>query len=351
MLIDGTNRGGLDSIEPSPRQAIKCRCRGAAGTALAGLLLVASARAQTVDTHKTDQTEEMERTEPQFPAARPAMDSGPETPDSRPATPPGAIASELRRYVADGRSILLAPIDWDAHSWAKAAAVVGSVALLSTQDGRIDRAVARNDSSTARSVSRAVTPFGSYAAVGISVASLGGGLIFKDANLRDTGRDAIEAELFAAGIVTPILKATLGRSRPSQGADGDELRPFGGSQSFPSGHATEAFAVASVFAARSEGWVVPTIAYTLASAVGLARMHDREHFASDVVAGAVIGTVIGQSVVRKHPAEGRTAWMLVPFATPHGAGIGLSLAPAPPRRPPEVLVPAVVLATRSGLSQ
>lgn len=343
MLIDGTKRRGLDSIEPSSKQAIKCRCRRAVSAALGAVfLLAASAAAQTDQPEPASQSETL---------ARPATASGPRTTDSSPITAGGALASELRRYVADGRSILLAPIDWESGSWAKAAAVVGSIALLSTQDDRIDRTVSRHDSPAAASVSRAVTPFGSYAAVGISFAALGGGLLARDANLRDTGRDAIEAELFAAGIVTPILKATLGRTRPSQGADGDELRPLGGGQSFPSGHTTEAFAVASVFAARSKGWVVPTIAYTLASAVGLARMHDRAHYASDVVAGAVIGTAVGQSVVRKHPAEGRTAWMLAPIATRRGAGIGLSLAPARPRRPPEVLVPAVVMTAGSRLSE
>jgi len=281
-------------------------------------------------------------------------DSGPDVSGEQPGPAPvrksGPIASELRRYLADGRTILLAPIDWDAKSWAKAGAIVGSIALLSTQDERIDRAISRNDSSGKDSVASAVTPFGSYAALGISFASLGGGLLFHDAELRDTGRDALEAELFAAGIVTPLLKTAFGRKRPSQGADADELRPVGGDQSFPSGHATMAFAAASVFAARSKGWVVPTIAYTLASAVGWARMHDRAHYASDVVAGAVIGTAIGQSVVRSHAGEKEGSargitWTIVPVAAGghSGFGLGVTLAGPPPRRPEEPLPAAPVL--------
>jgi membrane-associated phospholipid phosphatase len=45
-------------------------------------------------------------------------------------------------------------------------------------------------------------------------------------------------------------------------------------QSFPSGHATNAFAVASVAAGHADGWVVPAVAYSLASGVAVSRMND-----------------------------------------------------------------------------
>ncbi len=240
------------------------------------------------------------------------------------ATLPSVLGAEARRYLADGTSILRAPLRWDGTSWAQAAGTLGSLALLSTQDNRIDIAVQRHRSRTTNSISRAVTPLGSYAGVGVSVASLGAGLLFHDAPLRDTGRDAIEAEILAAGIVTPVLKTVFGRERPIQGSDADEFRPLSGRQSFPSGHSTEAFAVASVIAARSEGWVVPVAAYTLASGVAFARMNDRAHFASDVFAGAVIGTAIGRSIVHRHnPEEGNAgSWSLVPLASRRG-GVGV----------------------------
>jgi hypothetical protein len=239
---------------------------------------------------------------------------------------PSALQSEARRYVADGEAFLTAPLHWNGESWTQAAVAVGSVLLLTTEDSRIDSALQRRRSSRTDSISRAVTPLGSYAGIGISVASLGAGLVFRDANLRDTGRDAIEAEIFAAGIVTPLLKKTVGRLRPSQGSDADEYRPLSSGQSFPSGHTTEAFAVASVIAARSDGWVVPTVAYTLASAVGFARMNDRAHFASDVVAGAVIGTAIGHAVVHRHAeSKGKASWGLVPVAARGGAGLAVRI--------------------------
>jgi len=240
---------------------------------------------------------------------------------------PSVLKSESQRYVTDGASILLGPLHWDRSSWTQAAIAVASVVLLSQEDSRIDSAFQRNRSAQTDSFSSAVRPFGTYGAVGLSVASLGAGLVFKNAEWRETGRDAIEAELFAAGIVTPALKVIVGRYRPSQGSDADEFQPLSGKQSFPSGEATEAFAVASVFAARSRGWVVPVVAYTLASGVALARMNANAHFASDVVAGAFIGTAIGHSIVHRHlpDDEKSVSWNLVPIASRQGVGIGIRL--------------------------
>jgi len=104
-----------------------------------------------------------------------------------------------------------------------------------------------------------VKPFGGWAAIGVSVVALGGGVVSHNKRLLDTGRDAVEAEILAAGIATPALKYSVGRVRPSDGANADEFRPFSGNASFPSGETTEAFAVAAVLSARANGWVVPVL--------------------------------------------------------------------------------------------
>ena len=109
----------------------------------------------------------------------------------------------------------VAPIHWDRGSWTQAALAVASIALLSQEDSRIDTAFQRNRSAKTDSFSSVVRPFGSYAGIGVSVVSLGGGLLFKNAEWRDTGRDAVEAGLFAAGIVTPVLKQVVASLRPA----------------------------------------------------------------------------------------------------------------------------------------
>lgn len=149
-------------------------------------------------------------------------------------------------------------------------------------------------------VADAIAPFGAQYAVGISAALLAGGLVFRDPQVRDTGRDAIEASVISAVLVNAVLKPVVGRERPYDSGGETVFHPFSSNASFPSGHTTEAFAVASVVAMRSEGWVVPTVAYTVASLVGVSRVSQSAHFASDVFAGAVLGTAIGRFVVSRH---------------------------------------------------
>ena len=213
------------------------------------------------------------------------------------------LVAELKRYLRDGGAIATAPARFDRGDWLETTVIAGSLVFVGTRDDHIDAWVQNHRSKQTDEFARAVTPFGGWAAVGVSVITLGGGLVSRDKRLLETGRDAVEAEILAAGITTPVLKYAVGRVRPYDGADGDESRPFSGNSSIPSGHATEAFAVASVLSARANGWVVPVISYTLASCVGYARVHDRAHWASDVLAGALVGTLIGRTIVRRHQRE------------------------------------------------
>jgi hypothetical protein len=129
-------------------------------------------------------------------------DSDGSVPTGRPLSLGSVLKSEGQRYVTDSESVLLAPLHWDGSSWTQAAIAVASVGLLSQEDSRIDTAFQRNRSAQTNSFSSAVRPFGTYGAIGFSVVSLGAGLVFKNAEWRETGRDAIEAEILAAGIVT-----------------------------------------------------------------------------------------------------------------------------------------------------
>ena len=120
--------------------------------------------------------------------------------------------------------------------------------------------------------------------------------------MMDAGLDALESSVFAAGVVTPVVKRLVGRARPIHNLGKYSFHPFNSSyQSFPSGHATNAFAIYSAIASRYEdNAYVPAIAYTIATSVAIARVHDRVHFASDVIAGGLIGHAIAKSIVANH---------------------------------------------------
>lgn len=213
-----------------------------------------------------------------------------------------AVGHELLRWGNDARCMARAPLQWDRAQWTRAGLGLGAVGLAATSDEPIADFMQRNRSDFSDDFSRVVTPFGGRRALVISAAMLAGGLVTHHPALRDTGRDAVEASVLASMIVTPLLKRAVGRSRPFVGAGAYDFHPFTENQSFPSGHSTNAFAVASVVAGHAKGWVVPTVAYTLATGVAFSRMNDDVHFASDVIAGGLIGTAIGRGVVARHRA-------------------------------------------------
>jgi membrane-associated phospholipid phosphatase len=86
------------------------------------------------------------------------------------------------------------------------------------------------------------------------------------------------------------LKEAIGRWRPAESQDNAmRFEPFSGHTSFPSGHATLAFAAASAIDCETSSEWVPRIAYPAATLLAWSRVHDRRHWTSDVVAGAAIG--------------------------------------------------------------
>ncbi len=105
---------------------------------------------------------------------------------------------------------------------------------------------------------------------------------------RRAGRAGIST-LTAAG-VTIGLKTIFGRARPrDEPEDPFQFDPFSGNGSFPSGHTTIAFAAAVAIDRETTSSWVPWVVYPAATMVGLSRVQDLEHWASDVVAGAAVG--------------------------------------------------------------
>lgn len=138
------------------------------------------------------------------------------------------------------------------------------------------------------------------------------GRVWHDDSRRLIGVRSIEA-IIAGGVVTGALKSLTGRARPYQSPDDARDfrlgRGFGSRseyQSFPSGHATAAFAFASAVDAEwarlrpgRPAWV-PAALYAAAALTGAARVYRDRHWASDVVMGSAIGFVAGRAVVRWH---------------------------------------------------
>jgi len=123
--------------------------------------------------------------------------------------------------------------------------------------------------------------------------------------------------LIVAEAYTGILKYSVQRPRP----DGSD------NLSFPSGHTSAAFSLATV-AEHHYGWKVGVPAFALASCIGLTRIESNKHNLSDVLAGATLGIIVGRTVGRldgDRPAK-KSTLSITPATDAHGQGVGVGVA-------------------------
>lgn len=173
------------------------------------------------------------------------------------------------------------------------------IALMSL-DANIQKLVQAYRTTTTNQISKIVKPLGEGKIIlpiflGISLL----GITMSSATLTNLGTYTLHS-LALNGICVGILQPVLGRGRPFQERGSTYYDPFKTGGSFPSGHTTVAFTVATVFSSLYKTHVfVPILSYSLATLVGLSRINDNKHFASDVLMGAIIGIIGTKLILRK----------------------------------------------------
>ena len=137
----------------------------------------------------------------------------------------------------------------------------------------------------------------------------GAARLTKSNTVADVAFHTTEA-VVVASLASQLIRGPLGRSRPreTQFRDQYDFHPFQGFgnfkyRAFPSIHSSSGFAAASAIVAETKRrnpdavrYVAP-IAYAVAFTPGLARMYLGQHWASDIFAGAFMGTFAGWRVV------------------------------------------------------
>jgi membrane-associated phospholipid phosphatase len=124
--------------------------------------------------------------------------------------------------------------------------------------------------------------------VGIPVVAGSAGLIKNDDRIFRNACVTLAAVAINSGI-TEALRYTINRDRPFKTYPDITKKSDGGSPSFPSGHTSGAFAVATSMSLSYPKWYIIVPSYAWAGTVGFSRMDLGVHYPSDVLAGAIVG--------------------------------------------------------------
>jgi len=163
------------------------------------------------------------------------------------------------------------------------ALAVGTIGGMIAADWRIRQAAKAIDDDSALALQNA----GLGLTAGGLAALYGAGLAKDNNQWRHAALTGAESALFSLGLAH-LTKVTFGRERPDA-KEGPEAW-FQGGRSFVSADTAPAFAMAeAVSAAFDHSWQVTLPAYAAATAVGVGRMGRDRHWASDVVASALLG--------------------------------------------------------------
>ena len=238
------------------------------------------------------------------------------------------IGSDFKISFYDGLCTFTSPSRFNGSDWMKTGAVIFTTAAFMNYDKDIRREFSKNHNDTRDKIADAGNVYGNLitpVVLGTGIYSYG--LFFKDDYVRETGRMIFESVLFS-GIITDVTKIIAGRSRPytERGPYFYNMFTFNeGSLSFPSGHATVAFAVSSVLSNRIHNLYASIGLYTLSTVTALSRIYSDKHWASDVVLGSAIGYFVGEYVSsdRKN-CKSKCGVTCKIYPTTNGLGVNLN---------------------------
>jgi membrane-associated phospholipid phosphatase len=209
----------------------------------------------------------------------------------------------------DFKQQALSPLDIKRKGWLTGAALVAGTIGVSFLDREIQETALRfsNNNPKIKSVGRGISNVGGTYEVGSFAAVAIAGYVFNRPKLRTT--TALATQAYITSLVwSTIFKTASGRLRPDH-IDPNTLTnstkfhgPFYTSNSsFPSQHATLAFAAARVYAMEYKNIpAIPIVAYSAASLITLSRLTENKHWATDLIVGSLLGYACGTQVVNNY---------------------------------------------------
>lgn len=203
------------------------------------------------------------------------------------------IGNDFGVFFKDWGEYLIFPFRMSGKDWLIGGGVIGGTLLSSLADKEIKKRVSVQGAATYNhNFLDAPTAYGyvQYPSIfsgGLYLA----GLISGSDNIRVTARMLMQSLVYS-GTITMGIRYLLGRERPFESEIQYSFLGFqtkGDNESFPSGHTVVAFATSTVLAERINTWWSRAILYPFAFLTAYARVHNNQHWFSDVLFGGLLG--------------------------------------------------------------
>ena len=230
--------------------------------------------------------------------------------------------------------VLKSPYYFDKDDMIMTGVILAMTSASFSLDNRVRNQISRNHNVTMDNLTVVGKQFGHPVYGGLlSIALYTTGFFTADNYTKITGQMLAEA-LIVNGIYTTVLKSVFGRARPytHDGFSDFDIFMFefdADENSFPSGHTSTAFTVATVLSERINNVYASVALYSLASLTAYQRIYSDVHWLSDTLIGAALGTFIGLKIVKLHEnslhEKSSYSLNIYPKVTPTNYEVGFSL--------------------------
>lgn len=219
---------------------------------------------------------------------------------------------DVGTVLKDAKLYVTAPIRWDETDWMYFGGTLIAIGASHSLDGRVRDHFATGS----KEILNGKDPNDVRDAIPAALLVAG---TFAFATFTDDSEGRVETYtmLEAAGfsaVTTEVLKFGAGRDRPNQTTDPNQWRA--GGSSFPSLHASAAFAIGTVLAESGNDeyrWIRRILGYGVATATLYARLHDNAHWLSDTIAGSAIGISTAHFTMnRREQRDDAGKWSIAP---------------------------------------
>ena len=225
---------------------------------------------------------------------------------------PRTIVSDFRTGISDMFYVWGAPLRADARDWATAGAVLGTVGLVAIYDDEIQASMLNHPNSTVMQALETMTvdadpPIvrlgGSKVIYPMTATLYGLGFLLDSRELREAAMGCVTAYQ-AQSVVHELTYHVVSRRRPYRSVgDPYDIELGKGPwdvHSFYGGHAANFLTCATMWNNYFDLGAAEPVLYTVALGIGLGRMADGHHWASDTVLGMTMGYAVGRIVAGRY---------------------------------------------------